>query len=106
MVTAKLLVPAGAPDQASCGEMFSPLHPMPLNTCLLERVAPSLMSVEVSVKPWAKDEPETRRVAPSAATTASKRVMGILQVRSEKREEGGAAVRREQHTMPQGRAFA
>src|SRR6478672_6402986 len=49
MLTAKLLVPAGAPLQLSAGERLPPLQPKPFNTCSLEMVAPSWRSALVKV---------------------------------------------------------
>src|SRR5262252_2106858 len=48
-VTAKLLVSAGNPDQDSCGEMFSPVMPKLLYTCLSLICTPSLTSSLVTV---------------------------------------------------------
>src|SRR6185312_9286146 len=44
MLTAKLLVPLGAPLQFRAGEILLPVQPKPLNTCSLAMVPPSLMS--------------------------------------------------------------
>jgi hypothetical protein len=44
IVTAKLFVPLGAPDQASAGDMFSPLQSQPLKTCSLAILPPGLIS--------------------------------------------------------------
>jgi hypothetical protein len=41
-VTAKLLVPLGAPLQLKAGEMLPPVQPKPLNTCSLTMVPPLL----------------------------------------------------------------
>ena len=49
MVIAKLLVPAGALLYDSCGEMFSPEHPNPLNTCVLVACPPTELLVRVNV---------------------------------------------------------
>src|ERR1700722_20794674 len=49
MLTAKLLVAAGAPLQLSEGETLPPVQPKPLNTCSLAMVAPSLISALVTV---------------------------------------------------------
>ena len=44
MLTAKLLVPLGAPLQLRAGEILPPVQPKPLKTCSLAMVPPSLMS--------------------------------------------------------------
>src|SRR5665213_893161 len=49
MLTAKLLVPLGAPLQLRAGDRLPPVQPNPLNTCSLAMVAPSLMSALVRV---------------------------------------------------------
>src|ERR1700761_2183581 len=49
MLTAKLLVAAGAPLQLNAGDRLPPLQPNPLNTCSLTMLAPSLMSALVNV---------------------------------------------------------
>src|SRR5438105_2286318 len=43
-VTAKLLVPAGAPLQFSAGETLPPLHPEPLESCSALILPPSAIS--------------------------------------------------------------
>src|SRR5262252_3237219 len=49
IVSAKLLVPAGAPLQESAGERLFPVQPMTVATCAFPTVPPSLMSVLVSL---------------------------------------------------------
>ena len=49
MLTAKLLVPLGAPLQLRAGEILPPVQPKPLKTCSLAMVPPSLMSGLVKV---------------------------------------------------------
>ncbi len=49
MLTAKLLVPLGAPLQLKAGETLPPAQPKPLNTCSLTMVPPSLRSELVKV---------------------------------------------------------
>src|SRR4029077_6719092 len=51
MVTAKLLVAAGAPLQFSSGEMSLPVQPKLLKTCSAPIVAPFLISGLVNLKP-------------------------------------------------------
>src|SRR5437899_7083959 len=67
MLTAKLLVPAGAPLQLSAGERLPPLQPRPFNTCSLEMVAPSLRSALVKVMLCASAALALSRLRPSAA---------------------------------------
>src|ERR1700716_568423 len=67
MLTAKLLVPAGAPLQLSAGERLPPLQPGPFNTCSLEMVAPSLRSARVKVMRSASAARALSRLSPSAA---------------------------------------
>src|SRR3982750_2020451 len=52
-VTAKLLVPLGAPFHASAGDLFSPAQPKPLNSKRWGITPPALMSELVKVKPVA-----------------------------------------------------
>jgi hypothetical protein len=52
MLTAKLLVPLGAPVQLKAGEMLPPVQPKALNTCSLTIVPPSLISELVNVMLW------------------------------------------------------
>src|SRR3954470_7174830 len=52
-VTAKLLVPLGAPFHASAGDLFSPAQPKPLNSKRWGITPPALMSGLVKVKPVA-----------------------------------------------------
>ena len=49
MLTAKLFVPFGAPDQASEGETFWPEQPKLLNTCSSAILPPALISELVTV---------------------------------------------------------
>src|SRR5258706_11025875 len=70
MVTAKLLVPPGAPLQLSAGETLLPVQPKPLNTCSLAMVAPSLRSVLAKLMLCAFAAPVPNRLKPSAAKTA------------------------------------
>src|SRR5271166_6808797 len=49
MLTAKLFVPLGAPDQASAGETFLPVQSKPLNTCSSAIFPPGFTSGLVSV---------------------------------------------------------
>src|SRR6516165_4968975 len=58
MVTAKLLVPLGAPFQLNAGERLPPVQPKPLNTCSLAIVLPSLMSGLVKAMLCALAAPE------------------------------------------------
>src|ERR1700730_7191084 len=72
MVTAKLLVPLGAPLQLSAGEPLPPVQPKPLNTCSLAMVAPSLRSVLARLMLCAFAALEPNKLNPSAVTqTAS-----------------------------------
>jgi hypothetical protein len=70
MVTAKLLLPLGAPLQLSAGETLLPVQPKPLNTCSLVMVAPSLRSALVRVMLCAFAALGPNRLRPSAAKTA------------------------------------
>src|ERR1700690_2436414 len=67
MLTAKLLVAAGAPLQLSAGETLPPLQPKPLNTCSLTMVAPSLISELVKVMLCALAKSAPKALKPSAA---------------------------------------
>src|SRR5580658_1857971 len=67
MLSAKLLVAAGAPLQLRAGERLSPLQPKPLNTCSLAMVAPSLISGLVRVRLCAQAAPAPKALNPSAA---------------------------------------
>jgi hypothetical protein len=67
MLTAKLLVAAGAPLQLKAGERLPPLQPKPLNTCSLAMLAPSLISALVKVNPAAFAAPAPHTLTPSAA---------------------------------------
>src|SRR5665213_3956330 len=69
MLTARLLVPLGAPLQLSSGETLPPVQPKPLNTCSLAIVPPSLMSVLVKVMLCACAAVAPRAVRPSAIQT-------------------------------------
>src|SRR5439155_4861945 len=66
MLTAKLLVPLGAPLQLSAGETLPPVQPKPLSTCSLAMLPPSLMSGLVKVMFCA-----LATVAPSAPTPSA-----------------------------------
>src|SRR5689334_4784744 len=68
MVTAKLLVPVGAPLQLSAGETLPPVQPKPLNTCSLAMVAPSLISALVRVRLCACAALTPSKATPIAAT--------------------------------------
>jgi hypothetical protein len=50
MVTAKLLVPSGAPLHLSAGDLFSPEHPNPLNSKLFAIVLLAFISGLESLK--------------------------------------------------------
>src|SRR5262245_36744884 len=50
-LSAKLMVPAGAPLQLSRGDTLPPVQPNELNTCSLANVPPAGTSALVSVKP-------------------------------------------------------
>src|ERR1700733_14377352 len=67
MVTAKLLVPAGAPLQPSAGEMSPPLQPKPFSACWWAIVAPWVISGLVKVKLCAFAAPAPEKPIPSAA---------------------------------------
>src|SRR5579871_1245306 len=64
MLSAKLLVPLGAPLQLRLGETLLPVQPNPLNTCSLAIVPPSLTSALVRLMLWA-----FAAVAPNADRT-------------------------------------
>src|SRR6478752_2939601 len=66
MVTAKLLVPLGAPLQFKAGETLPPVQPKPLNTCSLAMVPPSLTSELVKVMFCASAALEPSTLMPSA----------------------------------------
>src|SRR5258708_38876973 len=78
MLTAKLLVPLGAPLQLNAGETLSPVQPKPLNTCSLAMVPPSLMSELVKVMLCAFAALEPSAVTPSTATQRANFVTAIL----------------------------
>src|ERR1700751_5177361 len=71
MVTAKLLVPLGAPLQLNAGERLLPVQPKPLNTCSLAMVPPSLMSELVRVMLCAFAAPEPIALVPSPAVQSA-----------------------------------
>ena len=77
MLTAKLLVPVGAPLQFSAGETLLPLQPKPLNTCSLATVAPSLRSALVKVMLCASAVLVPIRLRPRAATQTASCFMTI-----------------------------
>src|ERR1035437_2403714 len=77
MVTAKLLVPLGAPPQLKAGETLPPVQPKPLNTCSLTMVPPSLMSELVKVMLCAFAALEPRALTPSAAIQLANFVIAI-----------------------------
>ena len=77
MLTAKLLVPLGAPLQLSAGEMLPPVQPKPLNTCSLAMVPPSLMSGLVRVMLCAFARSRANALTPSAAIQTASFVMTI-----------------------------
>src|SRR4029077_16663950 len=66
MVTAKLLVPLGAPFQLRAGERLPPVQPNPLNTCSLAKVPPSLRSALAKVMLCAFATPEPSVPMPSS----------------------------------------
>src|SRR5271169_2641344 len=67
MLTAKLLVPLGAPLQLRPGETLPPVQPNPLNTCSLAMVPPSLISELVRLKLCAFATLTPNALTPSAA---------------------------------------
>src|SRR6202046_4541375 len=67
MLTAKLLVAAGAPLQLKAGERLPPVQPKPLNTCSLAILAPCLISALVKVRPAAFAALAPNVLTPSAA---------------------------------------
>src|SRR5690348_16346043 len=82
MVTAKLLVPAGAPTQDSSGEWLPPVQPKPLKTCSMAMVPPSLKAGVVTVKPsaaWA--EAWNTRTEPSNSELSKLRMCDSLGIR-------------------------
>src|SRR5215469_15525604 len=85
MVTAKLLVPAGAPDQDNSGEWLPPVQPKLLNTCDIGMVPPSLNAWLVTVKP-----PAACAAAWKTRAKPSKRELMMLRMRTPRRT---AAVR-------------
>src|SRR3954470_20236548 len=75
MVSAKLLVPSGTPDQESCGDMFSPTQlalPAVLFATFLGIICPSLKVVEVRVKGSAADATPFQARATASAPTADR----------------------------------
>ena len=77
MLTAKLLVPEGAPLQLRAGETLPPVQPKPLNTCSLAMVAPSLISALVKVMLCAFAAPAPNALTPSTAIQIGSLVMAI-----------------------------
>src|SRR5262249_15171462 len=70
--SAKLFVPAGAPDHLSAGEMFLPEQPKPLNTCSSAIMAFGLMSALSSLSPCANAAPANARA--TATTSPIRRI--------------------------------
>src|SRR5579859_6763627 len=81
MLTAKLLVPLGAPLQLKAGETLAPVQPKPLNTCSLTMVAPSLRSELVKVMFCAIATLEPSTLTPSAAIQRANFAMQFLPLR-------------------------
>src|ERR1700704_3209779 len=77
MLTAKLLVAAGAPLQFRLGEILLPVQPKPLNTCSVAMVAPSLSSVLVKVILCAFAALAPDALTPSAAIQTASFVMAV-----------------------------
>src|ERR1700729_3836968 len=77
MLTARLLVPLGAPLQLSAGEILPLVQPNPLNTCSLAMVAPSLMSALVRVMLCACAALAPNMLRPKAAIQLAGFVMAI-----------------------------
>src|ERR1700733_9575828 len=67
MLTAKLLVAAGAPLQFRAGETLSPLQPKPVNPCSLAIVPPSLISGLVKLMTCASAALTPSKLTPNAA---------------------------------------
>src|SRR5450759_3877282 len=81
MVTAKLLVPCGAPLQLKLGEILLPVQPKPLNTCSSAILAPSLISALVSFIPAAFAALTATTPAPTVASQTDNFAMAIPPVR-------------------------
>src|SRR6185312_1611753 len=81
MVTAKLLVPLGAPLQFKAGETLPLVQPKPLNTCSLAMVPPSLRSELVKVTFCASATLEPSTLTPSAAIQSPNLAMQFLPLR-------------------------
>src|SRR5260370_73596 len=81
MLTAKLLVPLGAPLQLKAGETLPPAQPKPLNTCSLTMVSPSLRSELVKVMFCAIATREPSTLTPSAAIRRADFAMQFLRLR-------------------------
>src|SRR5665213_3339413 len=77
MLSAKLLVPLGAPLQLRDGDRLPPVQPNPLNTCSLAMVAPSLISGLVTVMLCALAALAPSALRPSAAIHIGSLVMVI-----------------------------
>src|SRR3954471_17165884 len=75
MVTAKLLVPLGAPLQLRAGETLPPVQPKPLNTCSLVIPPPSTTSELVRVMVCAIAAFEPSMPTPSATIQGPNRAM-------------------------------
>src|ERR1700746_2304811 len=81
MLTAKLLVPLGAPFQLKAGETLPPAQPKPLNTCSLTMVSPSLRSELVKVMFCAIAALEPSTPTPSAAIQRANFAIKFLPLR-------------------------
>jgi len=77
MLSAKLLVPEGAPLQLKAGERLLPVQPNPLNTCSVAMVPPSLMSALARVMLCAFAAPAPSKLRPKV-TPAASLVMAFL----------------------------
>src|ERR1700716_3333648 len=78
MLTAKLLVPLGAPLQLKAGETLPPVQPKPLNTCSLAMVAPSAISGLVKVMLCALARVGPSALTPSAAIQATGFIIFVI----------------------------
>jgi hypothetical protein len=78
MLTAKLLVAAGAPLQLKAGERLPPVQPKPLNTCSLAILAPGLISELVKLNPAAFAPFTPSALTPSAAIHIPNLLMAFL----------------------------
>src|SRR6185312_9211128 len=101
MVRAKLLVPAGTPDQESCGDMFSPTQlglPAVLFATFFGIICPSLKVVEVRAKGSAAEAPPFQAKARARAATADRllqtteRDMAVLPLRPWSRTPAGRVI--------------